>query len=111
MKKFEQKGILYDAIDKKLWGNNFSETPIYKYCYPALPLGIKVPLLKLLKAKHRLFFNQCPMCNSSAPELYDCEVCEGDRMLLYDKPKEMKNELKIVLLARFKYLILKLEKK
>ena len=31
--------------------------------------------LKLLLAKFRLFFGFCPECNSSAPLLYECKVC------------------------------------
>jgi len=34
--------------------------------------------LKLLLAKWRNFWGFCPECNSDAPEMYDCVVCEND---------------------------------
>ncbi len=33
--------------------------------------------LKLLRARMRLFFGTCPACNSDAPELDHCKVCQG----------------------------------
>lgn len=26
---------------------------------------------------HRIMLGFCPICNSDAPELYDCDLCEG----------------------------------
>jgi len=35
-----------------------------------------VLLLKKLRGRWRLWWGFCPHCNSDAPELYDCPVCE-----------------------------------
>lgn len=35
-----------------------------------------VKTLKLARGRVRLFFGFCPACNSDAPEMYDCHVCE-----------------------------------
>lgn len=32
-------------------------------------------LIKILIGKLRMLLGFCPCCNSSAPELYDCAVC------------------------------------
>jgi hypothetical protein len=32
----------------------------------------------------------CPSCNSDAPKLYDCKVCEWDRYSPFDKIKRKK---------------------
>lgn len=37
-------------------------------------MKIKFLYLKL-RAKYRVLFGFCPKCNSDAPELYDCSVC------------------------------------
>ena len=35
--------------------------------------------LAYLRGKYRLFWSQCPMCNSSAPEMDSCPVCRNYR--------------------------------
>lgn len=35
--------------------------------------------LKIINGRWRLLFGLCPECNSDAPELYDCPVCEYKR--------------------------------
>ena len=35
--------------------------------------------LKLAIAKYRLFFGFCPKCNSDAPAIDTCNVCNGER--------------------------------
>lgn len=37
---------------------------------------------KILTGRFRLLFGFCPNCNSDAPELYDCPVCEHNRFYL-----------------------------
>lgn len=32
--------------------------------------------IALLAGKYRLFWGLCPWCNSDAPRLYDCPICE-----------------------------------
>lgn len=32
-------------------------------------------ILRIINGGIRLFFGFCPKCNSDAPELYDCKVC------------------------------------
>lgn len=39
---------------------------------------LKNTFLKL-RGKWRLFWGLCPACNSDAPELYDCTVCQWYR--------------------------------
>lgn len=31
---------------------------------------------KLFIGNYRLFFGNCPKCNSDAPEMYDCNICD-----------------------------------
>lgn len=33
-------------------------------------------VLKMVRGRWFLVFGFCPLCDSSAPELYDCPVCE-----------------------------------
>lgn len=33
--------------------------------------------IKLLRARIRLFFGVCPACNSDAPEVDTCKICNG----------------------------------
>lgn len=40
----------------------------------ATPLRI---YFSTLRAKWRVVFGFCPMCNSDAPAIYDCPLCEG----------------------------------
>ena len=52
-----------------------------------------IHLLCFCRGKNRLFFGFCPMCNSDAPEIYDCPTCNyyssasGDK---YPPTKETK---------------------
>lgn len=32
-------------------------------------------MLTILNGRFRMFWGLCPKCNSDAPELYDCNVC------------------------------------
>jgi len=41
--------------------------------------------LSLIKGRLRLRYGFCPMCNSDAPELYDCPVCDGYHSARGDK--------------------------
>jgi len=41
--------------------------------------------LSLIKGRLRLMNGFCPMCNSDAPELYDCPVCDGYQSARGDK--------------------------
>lgn len=40
-------------------------------------------LLRQLIGRYRLSWGWCPACKSSAPKLDTCEVCQGDRDLMY----------------------------
>ena len=35
-------------------------------------------IYKICVGKFRMFFNFCPECNSTAPQLDTCEVCQGE---------------------------------
>ena len=48
-------------------------------------------LFRVLQAKWRLYFGFCPECNSSAPEIDSCYVCDGYRTP-YPPSKETKTE-------------------
>ncbi len=37
-------------------------------------------LLAIWLGKRRMFWGLCPLCNSDAPELYDCPVCEFNKV-------------------------------
>lgn len=50
---------------------------------PQIPIGKKLPFLKWLKGKKRMFWKCCPQCNSSAPECDNCQVCHNNRELFY----------------------------
>lgn len=45
-----------------------------------------------LRGEDRLFWNCCPACNSDAPELDTCPVCEGDRREPYPPSKATKQK-------------------
>lgn len=47
--------------------------------------------IALLAGKYRLFWGLCPWCNSDAPHLYDCPICEYYNGK-YPPPKELKNK-------------------
>lgn len=34
---------------------------------------------KRLRARWRIYWNLCPVCNSDAPEMYGCWCCHGSR--------------------------------
>lgn len=53
--------------------------------------------IKLLRTKLRLHFGLCPECNSDAPEIDDCHVCEG-----YRAPYPPTEETKKRWMERFK---------
>jgi hypothetical protein len=40
------------------------------------PLERMVSFLRRLRGRWRLWWGLCPACNSDAPELYSCPVCE-----------------------------------
>jgi hypothetical protein len=40
-------------------------------------MTIRPTLLQRLQGRTRIAFGFCPACNSDAPEVYDCKVCEG----------------------------------
>ena len=51
--------------------------------------------LKFLKGWHRIELGFCPICNSDAPELYDCHFCSGRHSARGDKfppSREIKDE-------------------
>lgn len=37
---------------------------------------------RILRGRFRLLFGFCPNCNSDAPKIYDCKVCEGGKYYL-----------------------------
>lgn len=41
--------------------------------------------LKLFNGWYRTRLGLCPVCNSDAPELYDCPLCEGRHQARGDK--------------------------
>lgn len=50
--------------------------------------------LEYLKALYRVMLGFCPLCNSDAPELYDCPICNGRHSARGDKfppPKATKS--------------------
>ena len=50
--------------------------------------GIWINLFKKLRGRWRLLFGFCPACNSDAPELYDCTVCQWYRTSENGMPKK-----------------------
>jgi len=40
--------------------------------------------ISMAKARYRAAFGFCPMCNSDAPELDDCPLCDGYHSVLGD---------------------------
>ncbi|HVF81421.1 MAG TPA: hypothetical protein VM884_05790 [Flavisolibacter sp.] len=42
-----------------------------------------------LVGKWRLYWNYCPECNSCAPKLHHCEVCNADTKSHYNWSKEV----------------------
>lgn len=49
--------------------------------------------ISMAKARYRVALGCCPMCNSDAPELDDCPLCEGYHAARGDDsppPKELK---------------------
>ena len=47
-------------------------------------------LLKYISGWHSYIWGYCPECNSDAPELYDCSVCEWDTMSPFRRVKKKK---------------------
>ena len=45
-------------------------------------------MLGILTAKWRLFFGFCPKCNSDAPAIDSCNVCNGERSYPPSKHKK-----------------------
>ena len=43
-----------------------------------------------LVGKWRLYLNYCPECNSCAPKLHGCEVCNSDTKAFFDWNEEIK---------------------
>jgi hypothetical protein len=41
-----------------------------------------------LRGRFRTLFLECPECNSTAPDVYVCEVCDGVRYLTRQMIKE-----------------------
>lgn len=37
-------------------------------------------LFYTIRGKFRMFWGFCPNCNSDAPELYDCPICEYNKV-------------------------------
>jgi len=54
-----------------------------------------INFLKLARGKYRVMLDFCPLCNSDAPEVYDCYLCgwyqqaNGDK---YPPTKETKDK-------------------
>jgi len=49
--------------------------------------------IKLIRGFIRLWiFSFCPQCNSSAPELYDCKVCEWPPPYSFYGDKSLKSK-------------------
>jgi hypothetical protein len=39
-------------------------------------MSVLLDWIVILNGRKRYFFGSCPQCNSSAPYLYECPVCE-----------------------------------
>jgi hypothetical protein len=51
--------------------------------------------ISMIGGRYRALLGFCPMCNSDAPELYDCPLCEGYQQARGDKfppPKSLRKE-------------------
>ena len=55
----------------------------------AMNRGCDNVVLRLAIAKYRLFFGFCPKCNSDAPAIDACNVCNGERSYPPSKHKKM----------------------
>lgn len=54
-----------------------------------------IKFFKLARGRLRIAYGFCPLCNSDAPEVYDCPLCEGYQQASGDKyppTKETKNK-------------------
>lgn len=45
--------------------------------------------IHLIIGKWRLYWNYCPECNSNAPKLHHCDVCNADTKSLFNWSKEV----------------------
>ena len=52
----------------------------FKHCMVAIRIT-----LKYLNSRKRILFGMCPLCNSDAPKLYDCPMCDGRHSARGDK--------------------------
>ena len=46
---------------------------------------VMVGFIKRLRGNYRISLGFCPLCNSDAPEVYDCPLCEGYQQARGDK--------------------------
>ena len=53
---------------------------------------------KRLRGRWRLWWGLCPLCNSDAPALYHCPVCQ-----YYQGPRPIPADLKILWWAKYEY--------
>ncbi|HZH64774.1 MAG TPA: hypothetical protein VEY10_07750 [Flavisolibacter sp.] len=58
-----------------------------KQFYGSLMTFLSVP--QRMIGKWRLYLNYCPECNSCAPKLHHCEVCNADTKSHYNWSKEV----------------------
>lgn len=52
----------------------------FKHCLAAIRIS-----LSYLNSRKRILLSMCPLCNSDAPKLYDCPMCDGRHAARGDK--------------------------
>lgn len=69
---------------------NFIDTETGELFYSPIKLNPKQLINRVYSWVRIFVYGFCPKCNSDAPELYICEVCNWDSSSPFDKIKKKK---------------------